>query len=141
MKRFVELVIEIFEPLFKKYEFELAIKEFTESYSKLVFEKHDKRILMLSEKSIRDGNYYEFTIGNSLCNETNSFDDYHISVNRLYKIIKRKGKDFNPFPSNEKEALRYLEKSKQDFLSCALFFLETDDELFDKVLRLKGIRK
>ena len=140
-KTFVNKAIEIFNPLFSKYSFELINHESNEISSRIIFKKGIKYILILAQNDYRDGSFFELLIGGSLDFETNSFDEYYISINRLYKIVRKKGVDFYPFPIGERKCSKSLEKAKKDFLKCALFYLETEEDLFDKILKLKEIRQ
>ncbi|MFS4483404.1 hypothetical protein ACKGJY_10325 [Hyunsoonleella sp. 2307UL5-6] len=140
-KIFMNQAIQVFNPLFQRYSFKIINYESFKSSSKIVFRKGSKHILILSQHEHRDGSFFEITIGGELERETGLFDGYHISINRLCEINGKKCKDFYAFPFGEKQSLKALKKAKNDFLSCALFFLETEEDLFDKVLKLKGIRK
>ena len=139
-KIFVEKALEVFEPLFSEYNFETIKCEFDKTGSIILFAKEKKFIQIIAQNEFREGSFFEIMIGGKFNNEINFFEDYYISINRLARIINYKTKEFYEFPFGEKQAINILNKAKIDFLECAKFYLKDDIDLFDKVLKLKGIR-
>ena len=66
---------------------------------------------------------------------------YFISVSRYSSILNvNKKLSYYAFPFGKKQCLKSLKKAKKDFIKYFEFYLTNDDNLFEKVLKLKDIR-
>ena len=137
---FMEKTLEVFNPLFSVHRFQLIKSEYDQKGSKIIFKNEKKHIVILSQNDFRDGSFFEISIGEKFDDEISFFEGYYISITRLAGILDYKIDEFYEFPFGEKKTLNSLNKAKMDFLKCATFYLEEDVDLFDKVLKLKGIR-
>lgn len=143
-KFFLEISSEIFDSFFLVSGFK-KVKAFSElSESKIIYQKHNKfiEINSVNELDPRGESYFEIYIGEKFNFETYEFEGYCISLNRYLSILDNKKKEsFYSFPYGERQCLKSLKKAKKDFIKYAEFYLNQDDDLFDRVLKLKGIRK
>ncbi|APZ45683.1 hypothetical protein BW723_04945 [Polaribacter reichenbachii] len=143
-KIFLEISSEVFDNLFLENGF-IKIKTFTKLIeSKIIYQKQDKfiEIRSINELDPRGESYFEINIGEKYNFEIDEFEGYFISINRYINIIKNKKKNsFYPFPYGKKQCSRILKKAKNDFVKYAEFYLKLNDNLFDRILRLKGIKK
>ena len=142
-KVFIKAVEEIFNPTFKKHLFINIKKEANEQSCILVFKKNEKYIRIYGLNDYRgDGSFYEISIGEKFNIEINDFEGYHITIERLSRLINQKKQKMNyNFPYGKKEALKSLIKAKEELLKYASFYFFEEEDLFDRVLRIKGIKK
>ena len=143
-KIFLKTSLETFDNLFSENGFE-KVKSFSKiSESKIIYQKQDKfiEIRSINELDSRGESYFEIYIGEKYNFEIDKFEGYFISINRYSSIINKKNKNsFYPFPFGKKQCSKVLRKAKNDFVKYAEFYLKQNDCLFDRVLKLKGIRK
>ena len=72
----------------------------------------------------------------------NDFEEYYISLTRLTKIIEDNKKEtYRRFPYGNRASKKALLRAKKDFLKYASFYLNEDVDLFNRVLKLKGIKR
>jgi hypothetical protein len=142
-KIFLEESSKIFDNLFIENGF-VKLKVFTElSQSKIIYQNQDKfiEISSINERDPRGESYFEIYIGEKYNLEINEFEGYFISVSRYSSILNvNKKLSYYAFPFGKKQCLKSLKKAKKDFIKYFEFYLTNDDNLFEKVLKLKDIR-
>ncbi|WP_288955522.1 hypothetical protein [uncultured Polaribacter sp.] len=142
-KIFLEISSKVFDDLFLENRFKKIKISKELSQSKIIYKKGKKfiEIMSVNELDPIGESYFEIYLGEKFNFETDEFEGYCISLNRYSSIANKKKKEsFYPFPYGKIQCLKALTKTKKEFIKYAEFYLIQDDDLFDRVLKMKGIR-